>query len=330
MNIPRRFLPPTAMLAAFEAAARTGSFRQAAVELNYCQSAISRQIRALEARLGTELFVRDKQRVILTTAGESYARDIRKALRHIGDASLAIKANPGEMHLNLATPSAFGARWLIPRIRSFLEGSPHITINFSSRSTPFDFKNEALDCAIQYGDPTWIDGDAIALMGEILVPVASPAFRKAHQLLSAEELLNAPLLVLSSRVDAWERWFIANDVPYEAVTGPLFDEFETLAAAAKSGLGIALLPTLLFAEELEREELVPVLDTCTPSEYTYHFVWPQDRGDHSAVSALREWIAREALLAPPVAAEASTHPFPKKARLKHRVAANVFSLQTVA
>ncbi|NYT39101.1 LysR family transcriptional regulator, partial [Allopusillimonas soli] len=116
MTIPRRFLPPTAMLVAFEAAARTGNFTQSAAELNYTQRAISRQVRALEDRLGTILFVRDRQRVVLTNAGVSYAREIREALRHIGAASLAVKVNPHVMSLNLAVPPTFAARWLMPRI----------------------------------------------------------------------------------------------------------------------------------------------------------------------------------------------------------------------
>lgn len=315
------------MLTAFEAAARTGSFRQAAAELNYCQSAISRQIRALEERLGTDLFVRDKQRVVLTTAGESYSRHIRKALRHIGEASLAIKASPGEMHLNLAVPSALNARWLLPRIRSFYEANPGVTINFSSRSVPFDFRNEAFDCAIQYGERTWFDGDSVALMRETIVPMVSPAFNHENPLTTAEELLGVPLLVLSSRVDAWERWFIANAVPFEAITGPLFDEFESLVAAVKAGLGVALLPTLLYGEEIDRGEIVPLLGIETASEYGYHFVWPQDRATHPAVMALREWLTHEAALAPEVPMEPTTDPFPKKARRSVAAKDNVFQIE---
>jgi DNA-binding transcriptional LysR family regulator len=318
MIIPRRFLPPTAMLAAFEAAARTGSFTQAAAELNFTQSAISRQIRALEDRLGAELFVRDRQKVILTGAGLSYAREIREALRHIGAASLAIKANPHVMTLNLAMPPTFGGRWLMPRIQSFFSGNPDVTINFSSRTTIFDFQSESFDCAIYFGHPEWSGAESLPLMGETVAPMGSPTLAATHSFDNPEDLLSAPLLILSSRVDSWERWFLANGVSYDPITGPVFDQFETMACAARAGLGIALLPCFLFAEEVARGDLVPVLDTVTPSEDHYHFVWPQGRRDNPAMALFRDWIMREISAEPPVFSQAATDPFPDESRKRIR------------
>lgn len=314
MVIPRRFLPPTAMLAAFEAAARTGSFTQAAAELKLTQSAVSRQIRALEERLGADLFVRDRQKVVLTGAGLSYAREIREALRHIGNASMAIKANPSLMTLNLALLPAFGARWLMPRIQSFIAAHPDVTINFSTRIAPFDFQVEPFDAAIHFGHPAWIGTESIPLMGENLVPVASQPFANEHSFASPEDLLAAPLLILTTRSDAWERWFLANGVPYDAITGALFDQFDLMACAARAGLGIALLPEFLFVEEIERRDLVPVLDNQTASEDRYHFVWPQSRRDNPAMILFREWIAAEAALEPEVFNRVITDPFPEETR----------------
>ena len=77
----RRFLPSLSLLTAFEAAARTGSITAAARELDLTQSAVSRQIKALESQLGVELFLRERQTIRLTVAGDSYAREIREALR---------------------------------------------------------------------------------------------------------------------------------------------------------------------------------------------------------------------------------------------------------
>lgn len=295
MAFTRRLIPPTAMLVAFEAAARTGSFTQAASELNYTQSAISRQIRALEDRLSTELFVRDRQRVILTKAGMSYARNIREALKHIGAASLALKAGPDAMSLSLASLPTFGARWLVPRLHLFLAENPTVNLSFSARAVPFDFGSEPFDCAIHYGPLTWAATESSRLMGETVVPVAAPSFMARYQLRNAIDIRKAPLLVLSSRVGSWERWFEAHGVDYEHEVGMLFDQFDALAAAAKAGLGIALLPRFLIADEIAQGALVPLADNDTPSEHSYHLVWPQDRRNNPALKLFRDWLLRQTI-----------------------------------
>ena len=314
MAIPRRFLPPTAMLAAFEAAARTGSFTQAAVELNLTQSAVSRQIRTLEERLGADLFVRERQTVILTAAGVKYARDIRHALKHIGDASMAIRASPRTASLDLAVVPGFAERWLIPRLPSFCSANPDLIINFSTRTTPIEFDAEPFDAAIHFGQPMWMGAESIPLMRESVFALASAAFAETHPFPSPEDLLTAPLLILRSRPDAWERWFLSNGVYYDSVTGPLFDQFETMASAAKAGLGVALLPAVLYQQEITRGELVPLFDKVTPSDNSYHLLWPQSRRDNPELILFRDWLAREAQFEPTVLIEPCPDPYPIRSR----------------
>ena len=104
------------LLCAFEAAARHQSFTAAAAELHLTQSAVSRQIRALEDRLGAELFVRERQTVRLTAAGQAYAQEIRGSLMRIANATLSFRTNPQGGQLNLAILPTFGTRWLAPRL----------------------------------------------------------------------------------------------------------------------------------------------------------------------------------------------------------------------
>src|SRR4051812_38767486 len=94
MSFSRRFLPSMSLLCAFEASARHQSFTAAAAELHLTQSAISRQVRALEEAVGSSLFVRERQTVTLTLAGEAYAQEIRDALKRISKATLNFRANP--------------------------------------------------------------------------------------------------------------------------------------------------------------------------------------------------------------------------------------------
>ena len=137
MSHQRRLLPSTSMLLAFEAAARTGSFTEAAAELSLTQGAISRQVRALEAQLGMELFARVGKSVRLTEAGKRYAEEVEKALQTIRRATLNAMTDQRGGTLNLAILPTFGTRWLIPRFPAFY-GLFHC--RFGRRRAPFPGK----------------------------------------------------------------------------------------------------------------------------------------------------------------------------------------------
>lgn len=291
MQIPRRFLPSIGLLTAFEAAARHASFTAAARELNLTQSAVSRQVRALEEQIGVELFTREKQTVRLTQAGEAYAREIRGALQRIASASLNLRANPGGGTLNLAILPTFGTRWLAPRLPAFLAANPGITVNLSTRLTAFDFRLDTMDAAIHFGAADWSGADHLLLMSEMAMPVASPAFVTANpEITDPSALLGLPLLHITSRPDAWERWFSANGISAVGLTGMLFDQFATIAQAAMAGIGIALLPTFLIEQEIARLELVPVLDLPLRSVEEYFLVWPRERDSYPPLVAFRAWV----------------------------------------
>lgn len=290
----RRFLPSLSLLAAFEAAARTGSITAAARELDLTQSAVSRQIKALESQLGIELFVRERQTIRLTVAGDGYAREIREALRRISSASLNLRANPRGGSLNLAILPTFGARWLAPRLGRFLSQNPGITINLMTRLSPFDFRLDAVDAAIHFGQPFWPGADLDFLMTETIVPACSPAFKVENRIEAPADILNAPLLHLTTRPDAWEKWLRQNGVAFDSVHGMLFDQFATAAQAATAGLGVALLPVFLIREELERGELVPAIDSVMESSERYYLAFPRERVGYPPLDAFRRWIVAEA------------------------------------
>lgn len=294
MAILRRFLPSMSLLSAFEAAARHQSFTAAATELNLTQSAVSRQIRALEDILGSELFLRERQTVRLTLAGESYAQQVREALQHIATATLNFRANPHGGTLNLAILPTFGTRWLAPRLPAFVAAHPGITVNLTTRLAPFDFQVDPLDAAIHFGAPDWSGAELDLLMSETVVPACSPELRDRHRFAQPADLLAAPLLHLVSRPDAWEHWFEAMGVRPEDVRGMLIDQFATVAQAATAGLGVALLPRFLFEGEFARGDLVTALDAPVESVGRYYLAWPTRRESYPPLQAFRDWIRREA------------------------------------
>ncbi|SIR03301.1 LysR family transcriptional regulator, glycine cleavage system transcriptional activator [Rhizobium sp. RU33A] len=289
----RRFLPSLSLLTAFEAAARTGSITAAARELDLTQSAVSRQIKALENQLGVELFLRERQTIRLTVAGDSYAREIREALRRISSASLNLRANPHGGTLNLAILPTFGARWLAPRLGQFLATNPGITINLVTRLSPFDFRLDSIDAAIHFGDAVWPGAELTLLMREETIPACSPDFKQAHEIQAPSDLLRVPLLHLTTRPDAWERWFTETGVAFENVHGMLFDQFATASQAAIGGLGVALLPTFLIQDELARGELVAAVDRPMQSAQRYYLAFPRERAAYPPLVAFRDWIVKE-------------------------------------
>jgi LysR family glycine cleavage system transcriptional activator len=282
------------VLAAFESAARLQSFTAAAAELHLTQSAVSRQIRALEDTLGAELFVRERQTVRPTDAGKAYAHEIRRALQQIATATLGFRANPQGGTLNLAILPTFGTRWLAPRLPRFQVAHPGITINLSTRLAPFDFQVDPLDAAIHFGPPEWSGAKLEFLMKETVVPACSAQLKAKHRLRKPGDLLNAPLVHLVSRPDAWERWLRAAGVDFDNVHGMLVDQFAVAAQAAIAGLGVALLPTFLIETELARGDLVPAIDKPMENADNYYLAWPVSRETYPPLQAFRQWIRQEA------------------------------------
>lgn len=293
LRAPRRFLPSVSLLAAFEAAARTGSITEAAAELSLTQSAVSRQIKALEDQLGFELFVRAKQKIRLTFGGQVYAREIRDALGRISSASLNLLANPSGGTLTLAVPPTFGARWLTRRLPRFVEAHPDVMLNILSRLTRFDFREDVIDAAIHFGNEPWTGAEMLRLRGEVMVPVCSPGLWQRFGFAAAADIRRAPLLHLTTRPDAWERWLARHGVDGRGVHGMLFDQFATLYEAAAAGLGVALLPEFLFADELRAGHVVRALPLPMESEGAYHLCWPRERGDHPLLLLFRKWLTAE-------------------------------------
>ena len=295
MKLPRSLRPSLAALQAFEASARHLSFTRAAEELNLSQGAISRQIATLESQLGVALFSRVRQRISLTPTGASYAEDIRDALNRLSAATVnavAFKGAGGP--LALAILPTFGTRWLIPRLPDFSHKHPEVTINFSTRILPFDFSREPLDAAIHFGDPLWPGAVMHRLMGETIVPVASPDLIKRLAIKSPADLLRAPLLKQATRPLAWNEWLTAQGLdPAEAVPGPSFEQFAMVAQAAIAGLGAAIVPRFLVEEEIGSGALVVPIDRPIESKQAYWLVYPEEKTDRPAVKAFRSWLLEQ-------------------------------------
>lgn len=296
MTILRRaFLPPLADLLAFEAAARHHSVSRAAEELHLTQSAVSRQIRQLEEQLGTALFHRVRQRVVLTDAGRVYAADLQGVLQQLSaitQKAMAFSSTDGL--LNLAVLPTLGTRWLIPRLGRFMAQHPDVTVNFSTRTEPFDFSTTTLDAAIHFGAPHWAGAVCQYLMHEEVLPVCSPAYQERHGITTPQALARVVLLQQSTRPTQWTEWFEQAGAPTPlALRGPQCENFAMIAQAAVSHLGAALLPRFLIEPELAAGSLVALSDQVLTSTDAYYLVYPETRAQAPMVKAFRDWVVGE-------------------------------------
>ncbi len=281
------------MLMAFEAAARCGSFTLAAQELSLTQGAISRQVSALESQLNVVLFHRVKKSIQLTEAGKVYSQEIGAALKSIRNASLNAMRNQQGGILNLAILPTFGMRWLMPRFPDFLKRNPQITVNFTSKLSPFDFNNENLHAAIHFGLPDWAGAESTFLMKEEAIPVSAPSLVAKYPPKKPQDITLLPLLSLETRPQAWTKWFEQHDVEPSAGRGMIFEQFALVTQAAIAGLGAAILPRFLIRTELERGELVPLLDLPISSPEGYYLMTPTHRMSYAPIIALRKWLLEQ-------------------------------------
>jgi LysR family glycine cleavage system transcriptional activator len=288
-----RQLPALNALRTFEAAARHESFSRAADELFVTHGAVSHQMRALEGELGVALFIRTGKRVQLTDAGRIYAKAVRAALMTIADATRDVRGGDRERRLVVSASPSFSARWITPRIGSFIDRHPQIDLNLLSTNALADFSRDDVDLAIRYGRGHYPDLHVEPLLDEVAFPVCSPKFNGGKLPKTPAELVHAPLL--RSDTDLWQPWFESAGVPNvsEPRRGVLFDDSSNLLLAAEDGQGIALARSSIVVHELIAGRLVRLFDIETPSPWRYYFVCPPQLLATQRVQAFRTWIFEE-------------------------------------
>ncbi|WP_295852524.1 LysR substrate-binding domain-containing protein [uncultured Xylophilus sp.] len=290
----RRKIPSTQSLACFEAAARHESYTRAADELGLTQSAVSRQILALESFLGLPLFRRTRHGVALTPAGANYWRQVARGLQGLERDTLDTMAGHGRGGaVALAAVPTFATRWLMPRLPLLAERHPDIVVHIETQTRPFLFADTGFDAALYTGTAEqvahWPGTRAMRLFDEEIVPVCSP--RLSPGCCTPAELARMPLLQQSTRPYGWRHWFESfGVVAPEALQGPRYELFSMLAVAARHGMGVALIPRLLIEAELAQGELVVACPHPRVGERAYYLVQPAAAEAPPAVEAFCAWL----------------------------------------
>lgn len=234
-----RQVPPLQYLQGFEAAARLGSFTEAAEELGLSQSAISHQMRLLEERIGQPLFLRVGRTVRLTDAGRDYHRTVKRSLDDLqsGFYRLAPYRKPGSVVIY--TPRDFAHRWLLPRLADFKKSCPGCDPWVDTSGADVNFQEIEASIAVVYSEVAPVNVLSVPIMTDRLSPVAS-ADLIGRRRLKPRDLLRFPLLH-DERGIGWSDWFESAGIEAADVSAGFdFSDCDFAMSAAEAGLGFAL------------------------------------------------------------------------------------------
>ncbi|SHF84622.1 transcriptional regulator, LysR family [Loktanella atrilutea] len=245
-------LPLTA-LRTFEVAARQGSFTAAAIELCVTQAAVSHQVIALEKSLGVTLFKRSSAGLILTDEGGALLPVLTETFDRVGHVLDRFLDGQYRETLHVGVVTTFAVGWLLPRVEDFALQHPGIDLRISTNNNRVDLTREGLDMAIRFGDGSWPGLTNTPLLAAPLTPLCAPDV--ATRLHVPADLLGEQLL-RSYRSEEWSVWFSQNGLSCPALRGPVLDSSLALAELAAEGLGVALLPSRMFANHIRNGRLI--------------------------------------------------------------------------
>ncbi len=292
-DLPLRAIPPLTALLAFERAAAQLSFRRAARDLALSPSAISHQIRGLEALFGVKLFVRGARSVRLTADGERYFAQISVALAALREAGREMQRHRrdagGELWIS-ALPF-FTSTVLIPALADFKRRHPALTLRIEATHQYADFNASRVDVAIRYGREHSAGLKFEPLIEVRGLPVCAPALIKGG-LRRPEDLTRQVLIHLTSQPRAWPTWLKAAGIPELTPRGHLwFDSVPAMLEAAEQGLGVTLgMAPLIMARPGFGKRLAAPFDVPVSHMETIYLVSRTEQARDRRIGALRRWI----------------------------------------
>jgi DNA-binding transcriptional LysR family regulator len=285
--------------------ARLKNFRAAAQELSLTQSAVSRQIQALEQEVGTALFLRHTRSVELSAAGTVLLRAAQPALEEVDNAVRQIRQSLGRRSVTISTWASFASMWLIPRLEAFQQEHPDIDIRIDATDAAVDLATADVDLALRYATPQAVVAGAEYLFGEQLTPVISPWLLKAQPLGAVSDLARSTLIEAGDAYRTshlqyltWQRWldtFAPADTKLTPKRWLYFNYAHQILQAALTGQGVALARTPLVADSLASGDLVePLPDARLDSPLAYWLVRGPRASQRPEVLAFINWLLAQA------------------------------------
>jgi DNA-binding transcriptional LysR family regulator len=285
---------PLRAIVVFHAVARCGSLSKAAAELYVTPSAVSQQIQSLEVHLGTTLLTKAGRGIVLTEAGERYFEMIGDQVEHISEATQRIRGFRSRSILTIRATPTLACKWLLPRLRGFLDANPDIELRLNGTTEPTDFSREAVDVEIRHGEGRWPGVFVEGLAEESFLPVCAPSYCAAASIDATEVPQHRLIHSVKSQVQ-WPQWFsLAGAPPSVDWHRILFDRSHMAIDAAADEFGLALESTLMMWRELREGTLIcPVRNPPRVSLTTQWIVCPFDHLHKAKVRLFLDWLRTE-------------------------------------
>ena len=288
-------VPQIRNLQAFAAAGRLGSFKAAAEELEVSPSAISHRISGLEGFLGEKLFEPQGRGAVLTFLGRTYLQSIQRVFDQLNVATDRIRHRGVSGPLAIRLYPAFAHRWLIPRLRSFVEAYPDVVLSLVIVQEPLDFSLTETDVAIEYMANRLSGYRCDLLMAEDVIAICSPEYLASRGgRMLPEDLDRFTLIHNSSRPEQWQWWRtqVGLQARHDGRNLHVSNRDAAVDAAA-AGLGVALAHAPLINDALQNGLVVSPFRISVPVDHSYYLVTTSDRADLPRVTAFRDWILAE-------------------------------------
>jgi DNA-binding transcriptional LysR family regulator len=289
-------LPPLELLVAFESAARHLSFTRAGDEIALTQSAVSRQILALEDRLGVPLFRRLHRALALTEDGAKLYAATVEALGRLDRVTRELRGSERARAVVVTTTAGFAGLWLIPRLAGFVAAHPGVDVRISASNELVNLERDGVDVAVRYR-PVKSDGDGIRLFGETVSPVCSPRLlRPPHPPLKRPGDLAAHTLLRmepdgANQLQDWGLWLHALGLAELRPAGVLqFSSYDQLISAAIAGQGVALGRVPLIESHLKSRKLIAPFSDAIVSPRCYFMVVSSAAAAKPEVRDFTAWL----------------------------------------
>ena len=285
-------LPPMTTLVAFEAAARNGSFKTAADELNVTPGAVSHQIKALEGELNAELFTRVHRGVALTEDGRDLYVVLQTSFMAVSKALQGIKQTEGGNAITIGATSAVSSLWLTPRITRFWREYPDIRIN-QIVTDGATLPGRRPDLTLFYGNDRERGPNGRELFRDSLVPMGSPAFCAANAADEIGQLADLPLIHMSAddrRWTTWKTWFSECGYSGSIRRGTVVNNYLIALQAAQDGVGLVLGWKRLVAPLLESGVLEIFSEFERPAPHGFHIAIDDAKAGDPKIDLLENWL----------------------------------------
>lgn len=285
-------LPPLHLLNIFAVAGRLQSYKAASEELYLTPSAVSHQVKKLEQFLGVALFKRSGRKVELTAAGKQYLNFIEAGLVSFKQGTRLLQSQYANPSLRVSTFSTVATRIVIPQLGLFQKSHPDIDIRVETSSDLVDLRHSDVDIALRIGNGQYPDTKTRVLTDIYITPVCSAEFAEFYNLKSITQILELPLIDISSLDNVWERWCNEYGMSSPQVSKRLsFTRYDDAIQAASEGLGLALAMLPIENNALAMGQLVQPFSNTLMYDHKLLGVYRSADAHRHEITCFLDWLA---------------------------------------